>query len=140
MIPIHPILVHFPVALLTAYVIAAVSAYFFRSDWLEKTAGFLLLLGVIAALAAVTTGKIAESAIAPPAASVGEMHETFATLTTVLFSALFMLQLRMRNSGNRTLKTVLIALSLVGLVLLILTAYYGGRLVYDFGTGVQPPR
>ena len=59
---LHPKIVHFPIALLSAYALLEIIGIVFKNEFLSKTAHLFLFLGVLGALAAVLTGNQAEEA------------------------------------------------------------------------------
>ena len=124
---IHPLLVHFPIVLL----IAAVAMDIMTA----------LLMGTVSAGIAAIFGDIALD----KAISLGfpsgplETHEMFALITLGVFIVHSLLRLFAvwRRYPLRGFSGWISALpGMVGLVLLIATAYYGGELVYHFGVNV----
>ena len=90
----HPLVVHFPIALLLVYAAAEVIRLpiFRRISWWKDLKGTLVILGSIGALAAVETGDSASHALSKNASpwlkSALERHEQFAEITLILFSIL----------------------------------------------------
>jgi uncharacterized membrane protein len=97
--PLHPLLVHFPIALLIAGVVAGFVASFPKLGWLRVVEMVLMAVGGITALVTRQTGEDnAErymSAIRRSGAStdVYETHKLFANLTIVSFGLLIMFRL-----------------------------------------------
>ena len=60
--PIHPMVVHFPIALLLASLLFDLIALRWRGQECRATSLSLLALGVLAALVALLTGHLAEEA------------------------------------------------------------------------------
>ncbi len=88
---IHPLFVHFPIALLFLYSIVKVIPF---HRWFPKVAWrhierVLLVIGVLGAFAASYTGEIAEH-IVKPQRDLVEMHSLFADFTTWIFGALLL--------------------------------------------------
>lgn len=86
---IHPIFVHFPIALLFLYSFVKIlpfKRWFPRVAWKDIERA-LLLVGVLGAFAALATGETAEHLVGPNRELVN-MHSTFATLATWLYGAL----------------------------------------------------
>lgn len=133
----HPLLVHFPIALLFASWALDVASR--RWPQLRQTAWIVLLLGTIAAIPTAITGIIAHFPY-EESAFIGdiERHEQLALSTTALFIALAAWRWWRRRNGDEIGSTWLyLGLALVGLVLLTLTGANGGYLVYDLGVGVR---
>jgi len=143
---LHPKIVHFPVALLSVYVLLELIGVIFRKDFFSKTAHLILFLGVLAALAAVLTGNQAED-VAHQWAKLGaninldaiETHSTYANISLWYFAALLVLRtfLVIKKKFNGSVKYFIAVLSIVGFFFIFQTGLYGGKLVYDYGIGTQ---
>lgn len=137
--PIHPIVVHFPIALLCASVAFDALASRWPTGGLRETSLYTLLAGVMAAGLAVVTGgmeeDLAKRAGAPE--SVLELHESLGQVTLVLFVALLGLRLAMQLGWLKEIRALSLGLSAIGIVILALTGYWGGDLVYTYGIGVK---
>jgi len=88
---IHPLVVHFPIALLAIYSLLEIVAYFSwklrQQPWLGGVKLFLLLVGSLSAFAALVTGGMAEDFAreASRYAAVIEIHAPVAGVTTLLY-------------------------------------------------------
>ena len=137
--PIHPIVVHFPIALLCASVAFDTLASRWPTGGLRETSLYTLLAGVMAAGLAVVTGgmeeDLAKRAGAPE--SVLELHESLGTVTLVVFVVLLGLRLAMQLGWFKEVRVLSLGLGAIGIVILGLTGYWGGELVYSYGTGVN---
>lgn len=85
----HPVVVHFPIALLTVYAtLELVHRWTTQSFW-KPLRAVLVILGTIGAFIALQTGEIAEESYsASPLKPVLELHSTLANLTTIIFAIL----------------------------------------------------
>ncbi len=88
---IHPIFVHFPIALLIIYSIIKILPF---NSWLPNISwrqiqNLLLSLGVLGAIAADQTGEIAEHLVRPTRALV-ESHSTFASISIFIYALLLL--------------------------------------------------
>lgn len=86
---LHPILVHFPVAMLFVYSVVKVlplKKWFPSVGW-RDIQRVLLLVGVLGAFAALATGDTAEHLVHPARALV-DAHSNFATIATFIYGAL----------------------------------------------------
>jgi len=143
---IHPMLVHFPIVLLITAVAMDIIVLLIKKDLANREclpliALSALLLGTVSAGIAAIFGDIAlEQAISLgfPSGPL-ETHEMFALITLVVFIVHSLLRLFAvwRRYPLRGFSGWISALpGMVGLVLLIATAYFGGELVYHFGVNV----
>ncbi|MBI4423613.1 MAG: hypothetical protein HY554_07800 [Elusimicrobia bacterium] len=138
---LHPMVVHFPIALLLTGAAARLWSGRRRAPgWLEDASTALLWLGAASAWAALGLGHLAEDSAAhvPPAWRVLHDHEGAAWWTAGWFTALSAAELwRRRLPVPRPYaRAATLAAWLLGLALLGRTAYLGGELVFRFGMGV----
>ena len=143
---IHPMLVHFPIVFLITAVAADIILLLTKKDLagrqcLPMIGLSALLLGTLSAGLAAIFGDIALD----QAVSLGfpggplEIHETLALITIAVFSLqclLRLLALWRRHPLRGFIGWSSALPGMVGVVLLIFTAYYGGELVYHFGVNV----
>jgi len=145
---LHPLVVHFPVALLMVTPLFLLGAVVVRgwSPSLIRGALILSVLGTVAAFVAVESGEAAgELAERTPAVSaVLERHEEWAESLRTTFLVLTLLLLA-RVAAPRwmpkmnappavlPLNIAFFALYAAGTVLVINTAHLGGRLVHEYG-------
>lgn len=137
--PIHPIVVHFPIALLCASVAFDALSLRWPTGGLRETSLYTLLAGVMAAGVAVVTGgmeeDLAKRAGAPE--SVLELHESLGQATLVIFVVLLGLRLAMQLGWLKEIRALSLGLGAIGIVILSLAGYWGGDLVYTYGIGVK---
>lgn len=142
---LHPLVVHFPIALLVIVPILLVIAMLARDrvGW-ARSAALMLVLGSLGAFAAAWSGEAAEGAAERVAAASAtlERHEEGAEVVRGVFGLLalayvgFLALARGVEFGRgvwRAAHVVVIAGALIGLVLLARVAHEGGRLVHEFG-------
>lgn len=139
---LHPLLVHFPIALLIAALLFDLLGWWRRRDSFTEAALGIQALGVVGVILGVVSGNQAEEAVEhlPGIHEVLERHETLGQVLLwvglgVVALRVFLLWRRQRGTGT---KALMVALSLGLAVLVGVTGYYGGRLVYEFGAGVEP--
>lgn len=133
--PLHPALVHFPVACWSLATMGDVASLAFGDSRIWFVSNVLLVFGLVAALAAMTAGlfelrKINESSAAM---RVANWH-----IGLVLSAwAVYALSLYMRWSGAVLIPPggVAVALSVLGFLLLAAAGWLGGTLVYGYGIG-----
>lgn len=154
---IHPLFVHFPIALLFLYSVITVLPL---RRWMPAVAwrdvGLILLLtGVLGAFAALNTGELAEHLVRPNRQLV-ETHSLFANIATFLYALLLVGELaaflnktffmKARFEGARNLSAVAERvlcgpvvsriLAVLGLAAISVTGLLGGVMVY--GTTTDP--
>lgn len=145
---LHPIIIHFPIALLLiAPILILLGIFFGKSSRAFMISAFvLMLIGTIAIYVAVATGESAGE-LAERMANVEtvlENHEELAETTQILFTALtvifgaiiFVPMLFKKELGRKIIIPLSLAFLLfysTGTVFLLNTAHEGGRLVHEFG-------
>ena len=142
---LHPLVVHFPIALLctaSLFLLAAVALSRWRGT-LTFAAFALVVLGTIGTYVAVSTGEQSEPNVdrVPDAEGTLDEHEGSAEDTrnyfTVLTLAFGVALLAARKLAGRVTWTIALAVLLVahayGVLLLTRTAHLGGLLVHEFG-------
>ncbi len=142
---LHPVVIHFPVALFSLYVLLEIINLFLQEPKYHKWINGFLLLGVIAGITAVLTGNQAAASITKSShvteniKEIIEEHETYATLTMWYFTVLLGVRFYLTNKKKFTkmLKVTFVILAIVGLFLIYETGEHGGKLVYDFGIGTK---
>lgn len=137
---LHPIIVHFPIALITVGFIAEVVSLFLRSEkCLSKTGFYLMVLGSLAAIAAWATGQLfTEEPTQGEILKVFEKHETGALITMVLIvtGTLFRIWLMVKKREETSLKWIPFAFYLLAFAAVTFTGYMGGTMVYNFMIGL----
>jgi uncharacterized membrane protein len=145
MAELHPLIVHFPIALLSLYIVLEILTYFIKQDSLNHFTTWILLAGIIMAVNAVLTGNQAEQVASPYLGNTPglkeavETHEEFATFTLWYFLFLLVVRyfLMQKKKMTRLFKSVLIILALCGGILIFQTGITGGALVYKYGVGTE---
>ena len=138
----HPMIVHFPIALLTLSVVVDLAALLGRRRSWHRMAYGLIVVGAVGAAAAVISGNDAAVPYRDSGlADVVEEHEDYATIVLVTFLAtsLGRLPLFLRSRHGWPLN-LWIAVAFAGCCVLWLTSLHGGELVYEYGVGVQVQR
>ena len=160
---IHPIFVHFPIALMTIYAVLELirhkrvinTLYFF---YIKAT---LVILGTLTALLSLSTGEIAEDLLTKNYKPLIDMHANFASFSTNIFgiiAILYLISWINRSEFNQKISDsfigkywtmsvnfsnyilsksyIIIPLSIIGLISITITGSLGGAIVY--GPEVDP--
>ncbi|TMA42608.1 MAG: DUF2231 domain-containing protein [Deltaproteobacteria bacterium] len=134
---LHPLLVHFPLALLPASALLYVLAWLAGRDSWAWTGLWLLVLGALSAAAAAATGLHADEGVMVDP-SVREQlldpHRRLMLTTVGLSIALAAWAAAARPLPARG-RVVFLILLVVLLALMSRGADYGGRMVYDYNAG-----
>ena len=134
---VHPLIVHFPIALLLTAVALDASALLLKQPGLHRVALWNLALGTLAAAAAVWSGLRAEE-VAKHSFDIWQVMERHEKLgiATLSIAALVSVWRCIRRDALRPWERVLTLALLLALVgTLAYGAHLGGRLVYEFGVG-----
>ena len=139
---LHPLVIHFPIVLLiTAALIDLLDTVLARPAWLGSAATSLYVAGAAATVAAYLTGVQAGSTVFLPgmAHAVIDDHRSWALVTTWYFAATAVIRVAARHASvprARSLRVLLLAVGLIGVLFLQQTAERGARLVFEHGVGV----
>lgn len=143
---IHPVIVHFPIALFVAYFVLEAASLITKKECLCKMATIFLGAGVIFALISALTGNQAHEVLKPVLKmkqqfieEAIENHEQFATITLWFFFAMLVLRvyLLIKKNLSPNWRFVFFVLALLGMYFVYQTGILGGKLVYDFGVGTK---
>ncbi|MCX6257636.1 MAG: hypothetical protein NTW49_07055 [Bacteroidia bacterium] len=137
---LHPMTVHFPVALIMVGFLAETIYLFYKKEsWLPLAGTCLMILGTLAAVAGFVTGEFFTPEVTGPADSIKETHELFARITMFVMIAACVIRLytMYKTPGNRNLERLVYTLYLIAFISVGLAGYFGGKIVYDIWlTGV----
>jgi uncharacterized membrane protein len=135
--PLHPALVHIPTGLWISAFFIDVFSLFRADNGLVQLAFYALLVGLLVAVLAIPTGYADWTDIRPekPARKLGLYH----MILNVIVSILWGINLALRVQGFQTDTSVplaLVGLSAIATVLLLISGYLGGRMIYAYGISV----
>ena len=132
----HPMIVHFPIALITIGFFAEILSLFFKNEkCLSKTGFYLMLTGALAAVAAWGTGQLFTSEPAQGAiVAIFEKHETGALITMILMivGSAFRIWLVIKKKEETSLKWFALAIYFLAFAAVTFTGLMGGTMVYNF--------
>jgi uncharacterized membrane protein len=131
----HPMLVHFPIALVVFGYMADLAWIFYKKEvCLSKMGFYLLILGTLCAVVAWLTGTLFTSEMSGSAGEIKDTHELFAWLTlgTLIATSALRILLLVQNKENSSLKWVAFALYGLAAIFVSITGFFGGTLVYNY--------
>lgn len=133
--PLHPMLVHFPIAFLSLSTMCDVGALLGIGK-LWSYAYPLLVLGVVTALPAMAAGFYDLAGLEESARQDGDRHMLLMSAAWACYLAALVMRL---ENGVLTVEpqTVAVALGGVGFCIMAFGGWYGGKLVYHHGAGVR---
>jgi uncharacterized membrane protein len=136
---LHPMIVHFPIALIIVGFTAVVVSLFFKSEkCLSKTGFYLMVLGALAAIAAWSTGQLfTDHPSEGEILNVFEKHETGALVTMILMiiGSAFRIWLVVQKKEETQLKWIAFGFYLLAFIAVSFTGFMGGTMVYNFMLG-----
>jgi len=136
----HPLVVHFPIALIIAGFFADVLSLFFnkKEPCLSKIGFFLMILGTLGALAGYLTGEFFTKELAGTVGELKERHEIFAKTTMfIMIGALIIRSFIVWKKRDRgALKWLVFVLYMMATISVGITGYLGGTLVYNYMIGI----
>ena len=140
---VHPLVIHFPIALLVLAVLVDVVGLFLRRFMeVQYAAVGLYVVGTIGTVAAYLTGQQAAEMVDVPAQAMSALasHEDWAFYTLIFFLVYSGARLTvtvLRPRPSIPIHAVLVLVGAVGLWPLMESGNRGGELVFTHGVGVQ---
>jgi uncharacterized membrane protein len=138
--PLHPILIPFPIALWVFSLIADV-IYLWRGNavWRDWIAFYTLLGGIIGAALAAVPGFVDWLSITDgEVKKIANWHARLNVIALLVFAASFYL----RTTGGAALVggsyTIPVLLSVLGVILITISGWLGGEMVFKHGVAVEP--
>ena len=137
--PVHPMIIPFPIALWVFSLIAD-GIYLWRDNpvWRDYVAFYALLGGIIGAAVAAVPGLIDWLSLTDKAVvKLANWHARLNVIALLVFAA----SLYLRTTGGSDLisnsYTIAIALSVFGVVLISISGWLGGEMVFKHGVAVE---
>ena len=134
--PVHPMLVNYPLGLLTVAPILDVVHWITRNGYWSTIAFWMIAIGTAVGLLAAVTGTI--DWIGIPAGSRAKMVGLIHGAGNYFILALFVVSWLTRLNAQANPPIIAYVLSFLGAALLMGTGYLGGELTLHFGIGIEP--
>lgn len=137
--PIHPMIIPFPIALWVFSLVADV-IYLWRGNpvWRDWVAFYSLLAGIISAAVAAVPGLIDWLSLTDKAVvRIANWHARLNVIALIVFAISFYLR---TTSGANLVSgsyTIPVALSVLGVVLITISGWLGGEMVFKHGVAVN---
>lgn len=135
----HPMLVHFPIAIIAVGFLFDLLALFFKKEpWLSKAGYWLEIFGMAGAIFAFGSGYFFTSPMEGEAGIMRDKHELFATLTliAIIFATVFRIVIVYLNKETSNMKYLSLGLFFISFVFVSITGYLGGTLVIEYMIGL----
>ncbi|HEX7919110.1 MAG TPA: DUF2231 domain-containing protein, partial [Gemmatimonadales bacterium] len=138
---LHAALNDLPAALLLVAVLFDLASLILRRPMLRVAGFWTLVAGAIGGVLAVLSGLQAEDHIAHGEAvhQLMETHEELALITLGIFAVVALWRIVRESRMGGTERGLVLALSVGGVGVLITTAVYGGKMVFDHAAGIPTP-
>ncbi|MEL7832851.1 DUF2231 domain-containing protein [Fodinibius sp. Rm-B-1B1-1] len=138
---IHPILVHFPIAIILLAVLMDLLNFFLPDNWWDDLKTTILYgVGAVSAIAAYYTGNLAANSVFLPsgAQSILTEHSDWALWTVWFFGIYAILRILLhwyQKIDQQAIRIGLFVLALPGVFFLYETGDHGAQLVFGYGAG-----
>lgn len=138
---LHPLLVHFPIALFSlAFVFEIIEI--FEKEKFKNSSFLVLIFAILCAILAVQTGNIDAQNLNldVKAKRILDQHQSSANFSLFLLALVFMMKFYIvlkQGRSARTFVVILLALYFFGLIFIYRTAYLGTKLVFEYGVGTK---
>jgi uncharacterized membrane protein len=145
--PLHPLIVHFPISLLILGGVIEIVNVFLKREFWNKVGTVLIILGVITGVFSVLTGDGAEKFAfdnwGRAIHDTIELHSLLANISVIIFGVLAVIKVLFKhpNSKFQILKnitvrkglitTLIVLLSIAGITTLATAGHLGGKIVYE---------
>jgi len=137
----HPMIVHFPVALIILGFFADVLSLFFnkKEPCLSKIGFFLMIFGTLGAIAGYFTGEYFTADLTGAVGELKERHEVFAKTTMFIMIGATLIRIYMvwKKKDKGWMKWLVFVLFFIAAVTVGYTGLLGGTIVYNNMIGIQ---
>jgi len=137
--PIHPMIIPFPIALWVFSLVADV-IYLWRGNpvWRDTVAFYALLAGILGAVAAAVPGFIDWLSLTDKAVvKIANWHARLNVIALLIFAGSFYLRTKSGASLVSGSYTIPLLLSVLGVVLITISGWLGGEMVFKHGVAVD---
>ena len=138
---LHAALNDLPPVLLSISVFFDLLGAFLKRESLKAAGFWTLVFGVAGSGVAIISGLVAEDATphGVEAHGIMETHQTLAYIAVGLFAILAIWRLVRKGVWNEKEQPIALTAGVIGIGLVVVTAMFGGKLVFDHGVGISTP-
>ncbi|VAV83275.1 hypothetical protein MNBD_DELTA01-1511 [hydrothermal vent metagenome] len=136
---IHPLFVHFPIALLCGFLLLEALGAIMDKKCLRSTASAMLYLGTLATIVTFASGLAAAGSVGHDKIvhEVMTCHKSFALGVLILSIILSVWRIAVGERFSTFWRTIHFIVGIIMIVFLFMAADKGGTMVYKYGVGVQ---
>ena len=143
-LPVHPALVHLPIAFVLLSVAADLTARLTKSEPRRaafRTVGFwALIAGLVGGALTIAAGYLDmnRAMLSPETHDLVDLHETIGWILGVALVILSAWRWLIWHRGQMTINTAYLVAAFLVLSVTMFQGWYGGEMVYAYGAGVAP--
>lgn len=137
LLPFHPKIVHFPIALVTVALLFTITGQLTKKEIFWQAALLMFLFAAFFLPCVVFSGLMEEDRLHLHH-PVLTAHKNFAFLTTGVALISIPILWFLRKGSQKVFNCFFLALLLFLTITVTITAHYGGKMVYGYGVGVNP--
>ena len=143
-LPVHPALVHLPIAFVLLSVAADLSARLTKSEPRRaafRSVGFWsLIAGLVGGMLTIAAGYLDmnRAALTPETHELVDLHETIGWILAGTLVILCAWRWLIWHRGQMTINTAYLVAAFLVLGITLFQGWYGGEMVYAYGAGVAP--
>jgi len=138
----HPLIIHFPIALLIVGVICDTIGILGKRDLFLRIGFLLFALGALTTIPAALTGNYAAETAQhiPNIYDDLDWHDTLGTATAIfaVILTLIRIHLTLKKQFTHTAQYIYLLFAILVSILVGASGYTGGHLVYNYGAGTRP--
>lgn len=137
--PVHPMIIPFPIAL-WVFSLVADGIYLWRGNpvWKDYVAFYALLGGIIGAVVAAVPGLIDWLSLTDKAVvKIANWHARLNVIALLIFAGSFYLRTTSGAALVSDSYTIPLALSVLGVILITISGWLGGEMVFKHGVAVE---
>jgi len=143
-LPVHPALVHLPIAFVLLSVAADLTARLMKAEPRRaafRTVGFWsLIAGLVGGALTIAAGYLDmnRAALTPETRELVDLHETIGWVLAISLAILTAWRWLIWHRGQMTINTAYLVAAFLVLGVTMFQGWYGGEMVYAYGAGVAP--